>query len=165
MQPGSHSEDPVECECAFARVNPGGLLRVLASPPPSLSTPTAVRSDQQCGHLTEDGGAHWEAPAGEAAVAGGGQETARRDRGAQLLHQVGALLRGAESAANIIRALRKSWRSLAARAKNSCLLQGSPSDNSTSTTRKSSTTTSRPARSRTGSSGSYPSAKGLFVLS
>lgn len=71
---------------------------------------------------------------------------------------------GVESAANIIRAVRNSWCSLAARAKNSCLLQGFPSDNSTSTTRKSSTTTSRPARFKTGSSGSYPSAKELTFI-
>lgn len=70
---------------------------------------------------------------------------------------------GVEPAASIIRAVRNSRRSLAARARSSCLLQALPSDNSTSTTRRSSTTTSRPARFRTGSSGSYPSGKGLTL--
>lgn len=71
-------------------------------------------------------------------------------------------MRGVEPAASIIRnSVRNSRRSLAARARSSCLLQALPSDNSTSTTRRSSTTTSRPARFRTGSSGSYPSGKGL----
>lgn len=45
-----------------------------------------MHADHQCSHVTEDGGTHWETPAGEAAVAGGSQETARRNRGAQLLH-------------------------------------------------------------------------------
>lgn len=37
-------------------------------------------------HVAEDSGAHWEAPAGEAADAGRGEETTRGDRGAQRLH-------------------------------------------------------------------------------
>lgn len=45
-----------------------------------------VHSDQQCSHVAEDSGVHRETAAREAAVARGGEETARGDRGAQHLH-------------------------------------------------------------------------------
>lgn len=46
----------------------------------------SVLSDYKCGHAAEDGGAHREAPAGEAADTGRGQEATRGARGAQCFH-------------------------------------------------------------------------------
>lgn len=57
------------------------------------------------------------------------------------------------------------WRCVTARTKSSCLLRGLLLDTSTSTTCKSSTTTWRRARFRTGSSGLYPPAKELGLVS
>ncbi|MED6262494.1 hypothetical protein ATANTOWER_020516, partial [Ataeniobius toweri] len=46
----------------------------------------------KCGHAAEDSGAHWEAPAGEAATAGRGQEATRGNRGAQHIYQISSTI-------------------------------------------------------------------------